>query len=191
MKLVENYEPKQVLALSVPGSQPVRLPATIPASAGDIDAGTIMGQRTADGVILPVRRCLLAANAAQAANVLNVGAANINKFKVGDVVAIRVKATGAIQNLGAVTAKGADTITVTNALAEAHTANQSYVYVADGTEAARGIMEYSVLDDSEPQQVSPYVGGAFYENQLIGLDDLAIADLGARRTLGGLLIVPA
>lgn len=191
MKLVENYEPKQVVALSVPGSQPVRLPATIPANAGDIDAGVIIGQRTADGVILPVRRCLLAADAAPGATTLNVGAANVAKFKVGDTAAIRVKATGAVQNLGAVTAVGADSITVTNALAAGHTANESYVYVADGTEVARGIMEYSVLSSTEVQQVSPYVAGAFYENQLSGLDDLAIADLGARRTLGGLLIVPA
>lgn len=188
VKTVESYVPRQILAVTA--CEPLRLPATIPANAGDIDAGQVVGIRTADGYLKPVRRGLLAANAANAATTLDAGAANIDKFKVGDVVAIRTLNGATVQNLGAVTAKGATTVTVTTAVAQAYTANQAYVYVADGSEVAKGVMEYAVLNDSDSQGVSPYAAGVFRESDLIGFDDVALGDLGARRTFGGLVIVP-
>jgi hypothetical protein len=189
VKTVESYVPRQILALN--GDDAIRLPATIPVNAGDIDAGQVMGVRTADSMLLPVRRCLLAADAANAATTLTVGAANVGKFKVGDPVSLRNLAGTVVQNLGTVSAVAATTITVTTALAAAYTTNQAYLYVADGTEVAKAIMEYVVLNDAvNPVGVSPYVSGMMYEAELTGLDPVAIADLGARRSLGGVLIVP-
>lgn len=182
-KLVESYVPKQVEALG----HALRLPATLPANAGDIQAGQVVGIRTADGKAMPVRRAALAANAASAATTLKVGADHVGKFKVGDTAAIRTRSNGTVQNLGAITAVTADSITVTTALSASHNANASDVYVADGSEVAKGITEYAVLNDALEQQISPFVAGVFYEAELVGLDDIAIADLGGRRLLNGLI----
>lgn len=184
-KLVESYVPRQIQALG----HGLKLPATLAPNAGDIPAGHVMGVRTSDGMMMPVRRAPLAANAASGATSLKVGEDHIHKFKVGDTVAIRARSNGQVQNLGAVTAVTADSITVTTALSAAHNANAADVYVADGSEVARAILEYSVLNDSLPQQISPFVLGVFYEAELVGLDDIAIADLGARRLLNGLIKV--
>lgn len=184
-KLVESYVPKQIQALG----HGLRLPATLAPNAGDLPAGQVMGIRTSDGYLMPVRRAPLAANAAAGATTLKVGADHVHKFRVGDPVAIRARADGTVQNLGTVTAISADSITVSTGLSAAHDANTADVYVADGSEVAKAILEFSVLNDSLPQQVSPFVLGVFYEAELVGLDDIAVADLGARRLLNGLIKV--
>lgn len=188
VKNLESYVPKQILALDC-GSC-LRLPATIPAAAGDIDAGQLMGIRTADKLLLPTRRALITADAANNVKVVTVGAA-ASKFKVGDTVSWRTLTDATAHDMGAVTAVTATTVTFTNDTGSAITHNQAYLYVADGTEKAVAIMEYAVLNDADVTQgASPYVAGVFTETDLIGFDDVALADLGARRTLGGLVIVP-
>jgi hypothetical protein len=190
VKNLESYVPKQVVALNAEDA--VRLPATIPANAGDIGAGQVMGVRTADKLLLPVRRAVITADAADNVKTVTVGVANVGKFKVGDTVAWRTLADATAHNMGAVTAVDAvaGTVTFTNVTGAAITKDVTYLYVMDGTEVAKAVMQYSVLNDAAIQGVSPYVSGMFYEDQLLGLDAIAISDLGARRSLGGVLIVP-
>lgn len=156
-------------------------------NTGDLAAGQIVGLKE-DEYADAVRRTTLAAEAAAEATQLSVDDASI--FKVGDT-AVLMKADGSVaEDLGAITAVDANnnTITVTTAVTAAH-AIGSYVYVSDGTEKALAILAEPVIDEGEAVVANAYLGGAFEESLIIGLDAIAKADLGAR-TVAGILIVP-
>ncbi len=154
---------------------------------GDIPAGQVIGIAS-DGYANKVRRTTLAAQADAAATQLSVADASL--FKVGDNVTI-MKADGTtVENLGAITAVDTanNTITVTTPVTAVHSIG-SYAYVADGSEKAVAILEEPVIDEGEAVVANVYLGGAFNESLIEGLDALAKADLGAR-SVAGILIVP-
>ena len=156
-------------------------------NTGDLAAGQIVGLKE-DGYADAVRRTTLTAQADAAATQLSVEDASL--FKVGDTVAL-MKADGTVvEDLGAITAvdEVGNTITVTTAVTEVH-AIGSYVYVADGTEKALAILAEPVVDEGEAVVANVYLGGAFEEEVIKGLDAVSRADLGAR-TVAGILIVP-
>lgn len=156
-------------------------------NTGDIPAGQVIGQKS-NGYAAKVRRTTLTAQAGAAATQLSVTDASI--FRVGDNATL-VKADGtAVEDLGAITAVDIDgnKITVTNAVAASH-AIGSFVYSADGSETAVAILAEPVIDEGDAVVANVYLGGAFTESMIEGLDAKAKADLGAR-TVAGILIVP-
>lgn len=108
---------------------------------GAITAGTAMGKITASGKYAPVRRTQLAGTEAIGQTVLSVD--DVTMFAVGDTVYVNNAAWDDEFDAGAITAIGTDTITVTNALDAEYVADD-FVYVADGSQTALGLLCDSV-----------------------------------------------
>lgn len=152
---------------------------------GELLAGTILGKRS-DGQYAKVRRTTLSADEAIGQTVLSVTDPTI--FSIGQTVKIMEADGTEVENLGAITAIGADTITVTTALVAAKTSG-AYVYVADGSETALVVLGENVPNQSSSSNVEALLGGVFYSNMLLGMDALAKRDLGAR-TVDTVTIIP-
>ncbi|MEW6423170.1 MAG: hypothetical protein AB1523_00240 [Bacillota bacterium] len=184
---VESYSDRQVLAF--PDFRGPLISVLLAAGQGDLVSGTVLGRITASGKYARLRRTTLSADGAIGQTVLSVVDASI--FKVGQTVSIMEADGTELENLGAITAidLGANTITVTNALAAAKTAG-AWVFVNDGSEVAKVILAEEVPDQAADVNVRAYLGGLFYTSKLVGMDALARADLGAR-VVEDITVVPA
>lgn len=180
---VESYQDRKIVA--VLGHAGPIVSVVVAPGQGDLLAGTVMGKRS-DGQYAPVRRSSLSADEAIGQTELSVTDPAI--FSVGQVVSIQ-KADGSEgEDLGAVTAVGANTITVTNALAAAKSTG-AYVYVSDGSETALVVLNENMPNQAAPVNAEAYLGGVFYSAMLLGMDALAKKDLGAR-VVDSVTIVP-
>lgn len=159
---------------------------------GDLDVGTILGVSTADSLYRPVRRTTLTAQAAvptSGAQTLEVE--DVTPFKIGDSLTVMEADGTERQQVGAITAinPATKTITVTTNLATA-VESGGFVFVADGSEKALVILAQPVPDAAVAKTATVYVGGKFYTDQLIGLDELSLKDLNARQPVPNMTIVP-
>ncbi|MED0680581.1 hypothetical protein P4T20_14960 [Aneurinibacillus thermoaerophilus] len=184
----EVFVDKQITYFS--GGEKHKVPITLASLTGDLDAGTVLGLSTDDGLYRPVRRTTLTANAASGDTALSVGDA-YTLFKPGDKVSV-MKADGSgLQDAG--TVQSIDTIakkiTVTTALTAAVNSG-GFVFVSDGSEVARVILAQPIPDAPSPKVATVYVGGTFYTDQLVGLDAIALKDLSARQPIPNMTIVP-
>jgi len=171
---VESYQDRQIIAF-LDHAGPV-VPVLIAPGQADLLAGTVLG-KNADGYYAPVRRTTLTADAATGQTELSVTDPSI--FSVGQKVSIQEADGSETEDLGAITAIGENSITVSNALAAAKSTG-AYVYVADGSETAKVILAENVPAQAAAVNAKAYLGGVFYSNMLIGFDAVAKADLGAR-----------
>lgn len=171
---VESYQDRQIIAF-LDHAGPV-VPVLIAPGQADLLAGTVLG-KNADGYYAPVRRTTLTADAATGQTELSVNDPTI--FSLGQVIHIREADGAEAEDLGAITAIGENSITVTNALSAAISTG-AYVYVADGSETAKVILAENVPAQAAAVNAKAYLGGVFYSNMLVGLDAVAKADLGAR-----------
>lgn len=165
------------------------IPITIAANTGDLDKGTIMGVGTADDLFRPVIRTTVLASAIATPQVINVAVGTGSKFTVGQT-ASSMKADGTtIQALGTITAINNDVITVSAPLTTALN-NGDYFYVSDGSQKAVVILAYPIMDASSPKIGQGELGAVYWQDQLVGLDPIAIKDLGARQIPDDILVVP-
>lgn len=157
-----------------------RITVTIAPSTGDLDKGTILGVGTADGLFRPVLRTTVPAAVALAnPQVIAVAVGTGVKFTVGQTVAAMSATTGAVQQLGTITAINGDNITVSTELTTALAAND-WFYVADGSQKALVVLADVVLDAASNKISNAYVAGKFVQSQLVGVDSIVLSDLGAR-----------
>ena len=182
IQTTETYLDRKILAFL--GFAGPIISALIAAGQGDLLAGTVLGKRS-DGQYAPVRRTTLSADEAIGQTVLSV--TDPTKFSVGMTVSIMEADGTEVENLGAITAVGEGTITVTTALTAAKTSG-AYVYVADGS-TALVILGENVPNQAAAVNAEAYLGGVFYTNMLVGMDALAKKDLGAR-VVDNVTVVP-
>lgn len=158
-----------------------RIPITIAPGTGPLDKGTILGVSTADGLWRPVlRTTVAAATEAATPQVIGVAAGTGVLFTVGQTVAAMSATTGAVQQLGTITAINTDNITVATELGTA-LAEGDWFYVADGSQTALGVLADVVFDSSSNKISNVYVAGKFVQSQLVGVDSIVISDLKARQ----------
>ncbi len=182
----ETYSDRKILAF--PGFAGPVISVLLAANQGDLLAGTVLGKITASGKYAPVRRTTLSADVAAGQTDLSV--ADPDKFLVGQVVSIQEADGSEVENLGAITAVNAaqGVISVTTGLTAAKSTG-AYIYVNDGSETARVILNEPVLNQHADVNVEALLGGVFYSSQLIGIDSVSRSDLGAR-VVDGYTIVP-
>lgn len=184
---VESYSDRKVVAF-----EDFRGPVVsvlLAAGQGDLVSGTVLGKITASGKYARLRRTTLSADEAAGQTVLSVADASI--FSVGQTVSIMEADKTELEDLGAITAVDTvgNTITVTNALTAAKSTG-AYIFVNDGSEVAKVILAENAPNSPADVNVAVYLGGPFYTSQLVGMDALARADLGAR-VVESYTIVPA
>ncbi|WCK55424.1 hypothetical protein PP175_05595 [Aneurinibacillus sp. Ricciae_BoGa-3] len=170
-----------------------KFPISLAPLTGDLDAGVVLGLTTADGLYRPVRRTTLTAQAAvpAAGSAQTLKVQDITPFKVGDSLTVMANDGTQKQTVGAITAidSTTNTITVTTALTTA-VASGGFVFVGDGSEVALVILAQPIPDGPASKTATVFVGGVFFTDQLIGLDDLAKKDLMVRQPLPNMTIIP-
>jgi hypothetical protein len=165
------------------------IPISIAANTGDLDKGTIMGVSTADDLYRQVLRTTVLASVIANPQVINVAVGTGVNFTVGQTVS-SMKADGTtIQPLGTITAINGDVITVSTALTSP-LALGDYFYVSDGSQKAVVVLAYPIMDADSEKIGQGELGGVYYQDQLVGLDSIAIKDLGARQIPDNILVIP-
>jgi hypothetical protein len=165
------------------------IPITIAPNTGDLDKGTILGVSTADGLYRPVIRTTVKATQPGNPQVITVSPGTGTQFTVGQIVAAMHADGSGVQQLGAIQAINGDAVTVQTSLQSALN-DGDYLFVADGSQKALVVLAYPVMDSTQPKIAQADLGGIYWKDQLVGLDPIAIRDLGAREIPDNILVIP-
>lgn len=168
-----NTYPARVPLEAVRADLAVKIPLTVKAGSA-VRRAVVLGVITATSYIRERARSNAAAALAAAGTVLVVDDASV--FIAGDVLKLEDGTT-----VGTVAANGvnAEDNELTISAAAVDVADNDAILASDGSQKAKAIADEAVAaTEAADTTLSPYIGGALKSDQLIGLDDSAIAELG-------------
>jgi len=145
----------------------VELTDRLAADQGELKKGTILGRRSADGLLGPYASTVLAADALAGATDISVRDAS--NFRAGDAIVVGAESH-------TIASVSGNTITLSAGLAAAQTAG-TVVEVTDGRQTAVSVLLVDADTAGSVKLVSVLVHGVVNKAVLVGDEEKADADL--------------
>lgn len=168
-----NTFPTHVPLEAVRADLAVKIPLTVKAGSA-VRRAAVLGVITATSYIRERSRSLANGALAAGGTVLVVDDAAV--FVDGDVLKLEDGTT-----IATIAANGVNIVDneLTVSATAVDVADNDAILASDGSQKAKAIADEAVAaTESVDTTLSPYIGGALKSDQLIGLDDSAIAELG-------------